>query len=566
MTPSPVHPAPERLTLLALGDLPDPEASQVRAHAGSCPECRRELAATATTLRLLRSEADAEAGTERLAEVRTAAREAVQKARVRRRILLPLSAGSVAAAGLLGWALLSGGTPPPAVSPAAPPDATPAPPAPAPVRPAPATGTGPTESVAAGRPSPGAAPAPEAGATQPTPEPGPGSGPPEPVTPPSSVEAAGAEKPAPPAPTVAPTAPATPPAPGPGGPGSTGTAPVAPAPTRPADTAAREPPRFALAASAETSRSAEVTLPGNPATKLDRSEPVPWGSAVRLAPAGDRPATLVLADGGLLSVLHAEARLTMPSGPDGAVGVTAPGPAIVYVSLPVRAEPLRIETRVENEIVSLELRPGSECLLTFNEKGKGAEGLAELSGYAPIPFMAGPSGTGSGDERRECPPGHSVGLRNGRKGKPAMAGAEKAAAELLPLAGLRRLHAKESLLLVLRSAQRARGPALEALTRQLSNLNAETVRRESAGLLDLIELCAREEIAPEDLAEIADVLRRADRAGLDVGKLLELAHHALLLGKRGEELQRTLQEILAKLRRVRGLEGGHRGGGGEKKG
>ncbi len=556
-TPHPAHPAPERLTLLALGDLPEPEASQVRAHAGSCPECRRELAATATTLRLLRAEGDGEARPERLAEVRAAARGAVRRARIRRIALVPISAGSAAAAGLLGWAILSGGTPPPAGTQAPVPGPIPGPVPSESGVPTPAPGPGPAGPVTV---------APTAQAPTPTPPPAPPApeqepGLPAPPVPPQGPEATGSVKPAgPPTPATSAEAGSNPTAPPPavsGRPGAT-EAPAAPeSPGRPTDTAAREPPRFALSASAET-RTAEVTQPGVPSRKLDRSEPVPWGSEVRLASSAGGPASLVLTDGGILSVVRSEARLRFPAGPDGAVVVTASGPAVVYVSLPVRAEPLRIETRVENEVVSLELRPGSESLVTFNEKGKGAEGLAELSGYAPIGIVAG-------GETRECPPDHSVGLRNGKARQPPRPGAAKAAAEMLPIAGLRQMHAKESLLLVLRSAQRARGPALDALTRRFSDLDAETVRRESAGLLDLIELCAREEIAPEDLAEIAEALRRADRAGLDVGKLLELAHHALRLGKRGEELQRTLQEILAKLRRLGGREGGHRGGG-EKKG
>ena len=111
------------------------------------------------------------------------------------------------------------------------------------------------------------------------------------------------------------------------------------------------------------------------------------------------------------------------------------------------------------------------------------------------------------------------------------------------MAPFRRLHAAESLRLVLDAAKTC--PAASRLTDTLSHLRPDTLRRAAPAIARLIAALGEREAPSADVLCIARYLRAADRAEADVlfvvGKALWATREGLSGGKLDWHLEKALE-------------------------
>jgi hypothetical protein len=312
--------------------------------------------------------------------------------------------------------------------------------------------------------------------------------------------------------------------------------------------------------------SATVQWPTGP-QELERGDAVPCGVDVVLTPRASAPLVLVLPDGGLISLTAKSASVRLeaaePAGGDGGGRPLRGGGFVmkeggraaaerctlapedarrVYVAMPPGFEGAR---RVELGRLALEVRPGTEALVAYNGKGELAAVVCFSEDAALRYELDG--------QARECPAGHAVEL-GAPEAEPRPGAEAMAAAEAAPF---RRLHAAESLRLVLDAAKASPMPA--RLSDTLSHLRPDTLRRAAPAIARLIGVLSEREAPTADLLCIARYLRAAEKAEVDVLAMVAKAIWAAREGASGGKLDWHLEKLLEALRRERSAKGDGRG-------
>jgi hypothetical protein len=590
VSPHDSHPAEELLTLWSLGDMGPEESARIASHIAGCGDCRIETAKVQATLECLRRDGDVAPSEGQLAAARLAARAAYRQSR--RTPTWVLWAASAAAAVFIAavagslYGNSGDGDPAPGTrTVAGQPKAEPPQRGPERDR----IPTAPTGAAVDRAPEKEVVPP---GAKLPKPSPKgtvdrnsepvpPDNG--GPLAPPfgdAPLGGATVDKPDAKAPVQPPKQPEA------GGPGATpGGATVAKQPQPKAAPTAEPPgggatveqgskpegaakrtgvlptPVIALS-SFNTLKNAQIEWPDGRREALGKGGGLPWGTKVHVEATAANPAVLVLDDGGVVTIPGGKATISAalipqpkpqkvrpnPEAPPKAkkvvlvprdrIVVSPRGARVVYVSIPYGYGKVRV---LEVGGLGLMVRGGTEVLLQFNAEGMPI-GVAELSGHKDLLFYK------DGLEAPvEIERGHSVSLLH--PDRPSRPDAVKRAGD--DLKRIRMLHARESLQAVLDTARKS-WPKAPALAEQLSRLKVDTLRLHSSTLRQIIQQAAIQKMSVTDGARVIRSVRLLDREGkAGMGVLYHFLKLVTKTPSRGEQLQRELDEVVAKARKKR---------------